>query len=89
MVVAKTDSAEACAVGRSEIHPKPRQLPARIGHDAFTAGLVDRRNHGVGEEHVEAMLPQCNCCCQSCGSSANNPYITTILRKTHPTPISC
>jgi hypothetical protein len=49
----------------------------RIGHQPFTAGLVNRRGHSIDYEAVQPTLPKRNCSGQTGGATPDNESVST------------
>ena len=54
LAVGETNAAEGMSTGGLQVDAERAGGGQAIGHDAFTAGLVDGRNGAIGESDVEA-----------------------------------
>src|SRR5271163_4441528 len=70
----ESDAFEGSAVAHSD--SERGQIFARIRHEALTAGLVDGRMKGVGDDNIETFLPQCDCGRESCWTTTDDECVT-------------
>ncbi len=45
-------------VAGAKIHPQPGEYGARIWHQALAARFIDRGNECIGDDNMQAALPQ-------------------------------
>jgi hypothetical protein len=70
--VDKPDAMKRESVSTLNLHTQQTQGRNSFGHDAFAAGLVDRRSSLICEEHLEAMLTSRDRSGKSDGAAADN-----------------
>ena len=57
----KGDAVEERAIMSRERYTERGQIFLRIRHEALAAGLVDRGTKRVGDQNIQAFLPQGDC----------------------------
>jgi hypothetical protein len=73
--VAKANAAEWGTLTRSQLDTELRELTERVGHQAFTTGLVDGGLQGVDKKNIRSSLAQRNGCGQTGWAATCNQYV--------------
>ncbi len=68
---------KARAVLSGYLDAESGQVLLRIRHQALTASLVDGWTKGIGDENIQAFLPQGDGGCEASGTASGNECITT------------
>jgi hypothetical protein len=76
----KPNAVERETVRGLDCDPHFAKCGDRIGHEAFPAGLIDRRLRTISYGDGESLVPQLDCGGQTRGTASHDKYICVWLR---------
>jgi hypothetical protein len=74
----EADTAQRKALGRVDLNAQFSKSGEPVGHQPFTARLINGRSRAVRDRYVESLFSCGNRCSEPCWAATDNEYIRAI-----------